>query len=452
MKILLIGNGAREHAIAKKLKENSETKLFTFASANNPGLSELSEDIKIVDLSPQPTSRCGDKKNNEEVIEYAKHIKPDLAWIGPEAPLAQGIVDALEKVNIACVGPLKNLAKIETSKSFTRNLLVENNIHAYPKFKVFKSINGIEEFVKTLDEFVIKPDGLTGGKGVRVQGDHFQNFEQALVYMKELIEKGDSFIIEEKLIGQEFSLMSFCDGKNLKHMPVVQDHKRAYIDDKGPNTGGMGSYSCANHSLPFLKNQDIEDAQKINEQTLKALFGYKGILYGGFIAVKNGIKLIEYNARFGDPEAMNVLPILKTDLTNISKAIISGQLNKIDVEFDNKATVCKYIAPEGYPDNPIKDKLIDISEVDQNKVELFYASVDSPPQPITGCGDKRDDGLYLKGSRAIGVVAKADSLEEAEKLVQGEIIKIKGPVFFREDIGTKELVEKRIKMMEGLRK
>ena len=429
MKVLLIGSGAREHIIAKKLKDNSATELFVFASNNNPGILELAEDMRV-----------GDLKNNREILEYTAEVKPDIAWIGPEAPLAQGIVDLLVAVDIDCVGPFRNLAQIETSKAFTRNLLVENNILAYPKFKVFKSEDGLEEFIKSLSAFVIKPDGLTGGKGVQVQGDHFQDFKEALPYMQELITKGESFVIEEKLIGQEFSLMSFCDGLHTQHMPAIQDHKRAYEDDKGPNTGGMGSYSCANHSLPFLKDEDIAEAKKINEQVLDALPGYKGILYGGFIATQNGVKLIEYNARFGDPEVMNYLSILKTDLTDISEAITKGELDKMNVEFENKATVCKYIVPEGYPKKPVKDEKIDISKIDQNKVDLYYASL-----------DQTNDGLYIKGSRTLGIVAKADTLAEAEKIVQTEIEKVKGPVFFRKDIGTEELIEKRIKMMKELR-
>lgn len=429
MKILLIGSGAREHIIAQRLKDNSATELFVFASTNNPGILELAEDLRV-----------GDLKSNKEILEYASHIKPDLAWIGPEAPLAQGIVDLLVALDVKCVGPFKDLAQIETSKAFTRNLLVENNILAYPKFKVFNSEEDLEEFIKSLSAFVIKPDGLTGGKGVQVQGDHFRDFKESLPYMQSLIAKGENFVIEEKLIGQEFSLMSFCDGLHIQHMPAVQDHKRAYENDQGLNTGGMGSYSCANHSLPFLKEKDIELAQKINEQVLVALAGYKGILYGGFIAIKNGVKLIEYNARFGDPEVMNYLSILKTDLSDIGEAIAKGELDKIKIEFENKATVCKYIVPEGYPSKPVKDRIIDISGIDQSKVDIYYASV-----------NQKEDGLYLKGSRALGIVAKADTLEEAEKIVQTEIEKVQGPVFFRKDIGTAELIEKRIKMMENLR-
>lgn len=429
MRILLIGNGAREHAIAYKLKENKEVELYVFASANNPGIMKLAAGTQI-----------GDLEDVSAIVAYAQKIKPNYAWIGPEAPLAVGVVDALARINIPAVGPIKQLALLETSKSFTRDLLVKNDILAYPKYKTFISEKGLEEFCRSLEKFVVKPDGLTGGKGVKVQDDHFQTVNEGANYAKECIQKDGKVIIEEKLIGQEFSLMSFADGKHLAHMPAVQDHKRAYVDDKGPNTGGMGSYSCANFSLPFLKAGDMEAAQKINQQVLEALGDYRGVLYGNFIATKNGLKIIEYNARFGDPEAMNVLLILKTDLSKIGQAIVDGNLDKLPVEFENKATVCKYVVPEGYPEKPVKNQAIDVSQVDQNKVKLFYASV-----------DLKDNQLFLKGSRAVGVIAKADTLEQAEKIVEQEIVKIKGPVFHREDIGTAALINKRVKMMEEIR-
>ena len=426
MKILLIGNGAREHALAWKLKQNPETKLYNIATANNPGLKELCEEIKI-----------GDTENVEDIVSYADKIKPDMVWIGPEAPLAAGVVDALD---YPCVGPTQELAQLESSKTFLRDLLVKNKILAYPEFKAFTSDDGLEEFCDGLDKFVIKPDGLTGGKGVRVQDDHFETLEEGVEYAKECIENDGKVLIEEKLIGQEFSLMSFADGKNLAHMMAVQDNKRAFVDDEGPNTGGMGSYSDADHSMPFLVKSEIKQAQKINKQVLKALGDYRGILYGNFIATKDGLKIIEYNARFGDPEAMNVMYILKTDLVEISQAIINQTLNKVKVEFEKQATVCKYVVPVGYPDNPKKNKEVDVSDVDQSKVQLFYASIDD-----------QDGKLILKGSRAIGVVAKADVIFDAEKTVQQEIEKIKGPVFFREDIGTAILIAKRVRMMEEVR-
>ena len=238
--------------------------------------------------------------------------------------------------------------------------------------------------------------------------------------------------------------MSFCDGENLKHMPAVQDHKRAFDDDQGPNTGGMGTYSDADHSLPFLRKREIQKAQDINQATANALkkefgYGYKGVLYGGFMATKDGVKLIEYNARFGDPEAMNVLSILKTDFLDICDGICQGTLDQIDVRFKNKATVCKYAVPEGYPDKPIKGEKIDLSKV-KNQDSLFYASVDII-----------DGALVEAGSRTVAVVGVGDTIEEAEKLAQRDISKIKGPLFHRKDIGTSRLIQKKINHMDSLR-
>jgi len=435
MKVLLIGNGAREHAIAKALKRNKECQLYCFGTANNPGILELAEEIKI-----------GDPNSVEEVVDYAKQIEPEFCFIGPEAPLGEGLADYLAVIDIPCVGPKKDLAQIETSKGFTRDLLEEYNIPASPKYKNFDAMDGIDGYIEELDmNIVLKPDGLTGGKGVKVVGDHFKTKLEALDYCKEVLESDGKIVIEEKLVGQEFSLMSFCDGEHIAHMPAVQDNKRAYENDEGPNTGGMGSYSMPDHSMPFLDQEDIDNAQEINFKVMRALRakygeGYKGILYGNYMAVKEGVKIIEFNARFGDPEAMNVCTLLESDLVEICKGIINADLDQKEVKFANKASVCKYAVPEGYPDDPIKDKLIDVSDVDQKKVTLYYASV-----------DQTDEGLILKGSRAVGVVALDDDLYEAERTVEEQILKIKGPVFHRKDIGRRDLIEKRIKMQEEVR-
>ncbi|MBU1131218.1 phosphoribosylamine--glycine ligase [Patescibacteria group bacterium] len=435
-KILLIGNGAREHAIALSLKKSPQKiELATFAASVNPGIKELSSEYQV-----------GELKNNTQIASFATEQKVDWAIVGPEAPLAQGIVDVLSQVNIPAIGPAKKLAQIETSKSFTRELMNEYKIAGLPEFTAFESIEGIEDWLQHLEEsFVIKPDGLTGGKGVKVSGDHFKNMNEGMAIINELLNDGQKIVIEEKLIGQEFTLMSLADGQHLVHLPAAQDHKRALADDKGPNTGGMGSYSCADFSLPFLEPEDINMAQEINESTALALknkfgIGYKGVLYGGFIVTKNGVKLIEYNARFGDPEAMNIFSLLKSDFVEICEAIINGNLDKVKVEFENLASVCKYAVPEGYPDEPVKDQKINVSRVNKNKVDIYYAAV-----------DQKQDGLYLTGSRAIALVGKHQDLYQAEKIVEEEIKKIKGPVVHREDIGTKELIEKRVKVMEEVR-
>ncbi len=435
VKILVIGSGAREHAIIKSLnKSKKEKEIYCLASNNNPGISDICNELKIVDI------------NNSEIIkDYSIKQSINIAIIGPENPLAYGVADSLWEAGIGVVGPKKNLAQIETSKSFTRNLLREYKIPGCPKFKTFTNMEGVEDFLSLLGEnYVVKYDGLAGGKGVKVAGDHLHSHEEALSYCKELIENGGRFVIERKLIGEEFSLMSFSDGENLVHMPAVQDHKRAYENDTGPNTGGMGTYSDSDHSLPFLEKSHIESAQKINEKTAKALKhkfgeGYKGILYGGFIATNAGVELIEYNARFGDPEAMNVLSILDSDLIEICEAIISENLNNTKIVFKNLATVCKYAVPEGYPDDPVKGHQIDVSEV-KNKNILFYASVEN-----------KNDNLIQIGSRAIAVVGHGETIWEAEQIAEKNILKVKGPLFHRKDIGTTDLIQKKLNHMSSLK-
>ncbi len=433
VKILIVGNGAREHAIAYALSKSPQKPvLFAYMKANNPGVADMCEQVQL-----------GKYDDSDAIVAFAKAMNVDFAIIGPEAPLETGAVDALEQEGISAVGPKKELARLETSKSFTRLLTKKYNIPGTPKFKVFESMDGIKEFLDELDESVVKPDGLTGGKGVRVQGDHYKTKEEALKYCEEVLKDHPSVVIEEKLEGEEFSLQSFCDGEHIFDCPPVQDHKRAFDGDKGPNTGGMGSYSTGK-LLPFMTEKDLEEAHEITLQVAKAIKEecgepYKGVMYGGFICTKNGVKLIEYNARMGDPEAMNVLPIMKNDFVEVCKAIIDGTLDKIEPSFEDKATVCKYAVPEGYPTNPVKDKKVDVSEVPDAAL-IFYAAV-----------DKKEDGLYMSSSRAMGLVGIATDIDDAEVIAEEAVCSVKGPVFHRKDIGTKELLDRRVKHMEELR-
>ncbi|MBR9699425.1 phosphoribosylamine--glycine ligase [Candidatus Woesearchaeota archaeon] len=432
MNVLLIGNGAREHAIAKAIaRSKTKPTLFSYMKAKNPGIAELSSDVKIGSYTDLPG-----------IVEYAKAQQADFVVIGPEDPLNNGVVDVLEKEGIQCVGPKKELAQLETSKSFTRNLMKKYDIEGCPDFKVFTRIEGIKDYMDSLPGVVVKPDGLTGGKGVKVQGDHFQTIDEALDYCKEVLEKHSSVIVEEKLEGEEFSLQCFTDGKTVVDSPPAQDHKRAFVDDKGPNTGGMGSYTDADHLLPFLKKEHVEKAHEITiavAEAIKSETGeqYKGVMYGGWIITRDGVKLIEYNARLGDPEAMNVLPIMTSDYVELCQAIVDGTLENYQISFDKKATVCKYAVPEGYPTDPVRDEKVSLGEV--SDAEVFYASV-----------DQKEDGLYMSGSRAIAFVGVGASLDEAEKKAQAALSAVSGKVFFREDIGTKKLIQKRIDHMKAL--
>jgi phosphoribosylamine--glycine ligase len=427
MNILLIGHGAREHVIAETFKKNKAVELYSFMKSKNPGIASLSKEIII-----------GSYSDLGRIREFAEKNEIELAFIGPEDPLNEGVVDELQNIGINAIGPTKLMAKLETSKSFTRELLEKYNIDGNPKFKIFNknNLNGIDDFLNEIGEAVVKPDGLTGGKGVRVQGDHFDTKEEAIDYCKEVLETHPSVVVEEKLDGEEFSLQCLTDGKTVIMTPPVQDHKRAYDGDKGPNTGGMGSYSCGNHLLPFLKKEHVDAALKITKKVADAIYKetseyYKGVMYGGFILTKDGVRLIEYNARFGDPEAMNVLPLLKTDFSAICQAIIVQELDRVKVEFEKKATVCKYAVPEGYPENPVKNEKVAVRNCE---AKVYYASV-----------DEKEDGLYMSGSRAIAFLGIGENLEEAEKIAEEAVSGVKGKVFHRKDIGTKALIDKRVK-------
>ncbi len=431
--ILLIGNGAREDCIAETFKKNPQVHLFSYMKNNNPGIANKSDKIHL-----------GSYSDLKAIQNFAKENHINFAFVGPEDPLNNGVVDALEEIGIESIGPKKLLAQLETSKSFTRDLVAKYNIPGNPLFKIFTNENKdeISQFMDRLDEVVVKPDGLTGGKGVQVQGDHFQTKEEAKKYCIETLKTHPAVIVEEKLDGVEFSLQCLTDGKTVVATPPAQDHKRAYEGDKGPNTGGMGSYSAENHLLPFLKKEHVDIAIDITKKVAHALkeetgMYYRGIMYGGFMITKSGVKLIEYNARFGDPETMNVLPILKTDFSVICQAMITQELGRIKIEFEKKATVCKYAVPLGYPDEPIKNERIEVHH--NTKAKIYYAAV-----------DQRSDGLFMTGSRAIAVVGIGSTIDEAEKQSEEAIVTIKGKVFHRMDIGTKELIQKRIDLVRRL--
>jgi phosphoribosylamine---glycine ligase len=435
LNILLVGSGAREHAIARAIKRSShDTTLVCYGTHINPGIEPLCDAYDVGTITDPAAVR-----------DYAREHDAQFVIIGPEAPLGAGVVDELVAINIPCIGPKKSLARIETSKRFARDLMKKHGINACPRYEFFSKMTGVARFLADIgDGYVIKCDGLMGGKGVRVSGDHIANRHEGYAWCRELISRGKTFLLEEKLIGQEFSLISFSDGRHMAHTIPVQDHKRAGAGDTGPNTGGMGSYSDATHVLPFLTQKDVDDAQQINERVMQALNKecgqpYKGILYGGFIATKDGVKVIEYNARFGDPEAMNILSLLSTDFVDICLAIIYGKLSQDIVRFEPRASVCKYAVPDGYPNDPVKHKKIDISEVaDQS---LLYV----------GAVEERDSELYQIGSRAVAVVSTAATTALAEQQVENDIQRIKGPLYHRSDIGTHALIQQRIDFMQALR-
>ena len=430
--VLVVGSGAREVAVSRKISESKvEHALFCASSEKNPQIESLCSGYLVCPLS-----------HIKNIREYALLKKIDLVFIGPENPLADGIVNELDAVGISCVGPKKEVAMIETSKSFARDIIENCAPEKNPARKSFKSLSGVESFINELNgEYVIKYDGLMGGKGVKISGEHLPSIKDGLKYAQSLVDMGGSFLVEEKLVGEEFSLMSFVDGKTCCHMPIVQDHKRAFEGDVGPNTGGMGTYSFANHSLPFLKNREVLDAQKTNELVAKQLLKktgvpFVGVLYGGFMLTQRGVKVIEYNARLGDPEAMNVLCLMKTDFLKVCDQIIGGSLSKNSVEFEELSTVCKYAVPNGYPNKPAKGFVVDCKIED---LDVYLASVKSSGGQVVACG-----------SRTAAAIGKDKNVFVAEKFAERKISSIGGDLFHRKDIGTKELISRRIDRMEKI--
>ncbi len=428
MKILVVGGGGREHAIVSALARNSETEIFSVMGNRNPGISDLAREVK---LCKETDISC--------IVSYAQKTGVEYAFIGPEAPLEAGIVDQLESVGIDCVGPSRAAARIETDKAFCRDMMELYRIDGCPRYRVFKNPEEAILFIRDHEEdLAIKPIGLTGGKGVRILGEQVDK-AGAIAYVKSLT---GGVVLEERLIGEEFTLQAFVDGVHLIPMPLVQDHKRAFDGDLGPNTGGMGSYSMPDHMLPFVSETDYQEALAIMQSTVAAMERtgnpYKGILYGQFMNTERGPKVIEFNARFGDPEAMNVLSLLSSDLSEIVVKITTGSLSATDVCFEKAATVCKYIVPSGYPDSPSKGDPITIGT--QTGALLYYANVEN-----------REGKLTTLGSRTLAFVGVGSTLEEAEQRAELSASAVKGHVRYRRDIGTRALLEHRISHMKELR-
>lgn len=428
MKILVVGGGGREHAIAVALSRTMGVDLFSVMAKRNPGISQI---VKKTLLQKETDVK--------RVIEFAKTVGADYAFIGPEAPLEAGIVDGLEHAGVACVGPDRAAARLETDKAFCREMMERHKIAGCPVFRICHGADDAVSFIKDYGgDLAIKPIGLTGGKGVRIMGEQVDR-AGAIAYVKQM---GGNVVLEERLVGEEFTLQAFADGTHLVPMPLVQDHKRAYEGDVGPNTGGMGSYSMPDHTLPFVTHSDYSAALGIMRSVVGVMgkIGqpFKGILYGQFMNTSEGPKVIEFNARFGDPEAMNVLSLLTSDLSDIVVSITEGSLSSKGVSFENAATVCKYIVPEGYPDAPnIGDQL---TIENPRAALLYYANV-----------DERDGQLFTQSSRTLAFVGIGQTLEEAEKKAEMAASTVKGRVRHRKDIGTTGLLLQRCNHMKELR-
>ena len=436
--VLLLGGGGREHAIARAISSSDIDHELHGASGNrNPGIVRLADTFEELDAT-----------DPDAVVAHAESVGATLAIIGPEAPLAAGVSDALDEAGIYTFAPTQADARIETDKAWQRAFMDTNDIPGCPIFETFDDAHAAIGFVESFDgDVAVKPRGLTGGKGVRVTGDQLTK-DEAIEYIAGA--EYDGWVIEERLLGEEFTVQAFVANGSIRASPAVQDHKRAYEGDEGPNTGGMGSYSAPTPLLPFMTEEDYEAAVEIIEETVAALETYKGILYGQFMLTTQGPKVVEFNARFGDPEAMNTLPVLETDFLEIVTAARDGEPLP-ELSFDTRATVCKYAVPEGYPTDPESGARVSVDEGTIDAVNgrhlddganalLFYASVDA-----------REEGIFTTTSRSFAVVGLAPSIDLAESITEEALSAAGDGVRIRHDIGKADLVQRRIDHMHELR-
>lgn len=422
-KILLVGGGGREDAVARRLSE-AGAHVYSFLKNRNPSIISLSRDYRI-----------GPETDPAPIVDFALKSGIDLAFIGPDPVLETSLVEDLRRKGIRVASPDRSAARIETSKKFMRELLREYRIDGNIEFANFTGTDHLKEYLQQHrdKEFAIKPLGLTGGKGVKVMGVHLSGFEDAFSYASSVIGKDGSVLLEERVTGEEFSQQVFTDGQRISPMPVVQDYKRAGEGDTGPNTGGMGSISDSTHTLPFLSHNAREKALKIMEDVVSALRDsgneFHGILYGQFMDSPGGIKVIEINARFADPESINVLHLLDDSLPDILNRIADGDLRK-SVRFRNAATVLKYVVPEGYGYNPKPSALAISQEKPEKRKFIYYAAVSGALSEVE-----------QSTSRSLAVVGEGNDIETANSECEENLKLIKGKFYVRHDIGTRAMIE-----------
>lgn len=418
MDVLVIGGGGREHAIVWAFKKSPKVNKI-YALPGNAGIEEIAEceNISVMDF-----------ENILKFLEAHKNI--DLVFVAPDDPLAGGLVDFLEDKGYRVFGPRKNAAIIEGSKSFAKKLMKKYGIPtaSYEEFTDYeKALSYVE---KQKCPIVIKADGLALGKGVII-AENIDEAKQALYDMmvnETFKEAGKKVIIEEFLKGKEVTVLSFCDGKTIIPMVSSQDHKRAYDNDEGLNTGGMGTFSP---SQCYTKQIEDYVYNNIMLKTVDAMNKegrtFKGVLYFGLMITDDGVKVLEYNARFGDPETQVILPRLDSDFTDIVLSVIEGKLDKADIRWKKESAVCVILASGGYPKNYKKGLEIKIGDIDKD-ILLFHAGT-----------KKGDDGkLLTNGGRVIGVTALGSNIEEARKKAYKNIEKIYFEnMHFRKDIGIK---------------
>ena len=421
MKILVIGSGGREHALVWKLGQSSEVERI-YAAPGNAGIAQAAECINIA-ATDIPT-----------LIGFVKDNKVDLTVVGPEAPLSQGIVDEFQKEGLRIFGPTALAARLESSKVFSKQIMLKAGVST-AACKFFSDPKQAKDYIETTGTpIVIKADGLAQGKGVVVAKTKEEALSAISAMMEEKIfgDAGDNIIIEQCLVGEEVSIIVLCDGEYIVPLASSQDHKRVFDNDEGPNTGGMGAYSPA----PIISDKSMNTILKtiirpIVEQMYKIGSPYQGVLYAGLMITDDGLKVLEFNVRFGDPETQAILPRLQTDLVTAMQAVIDGELEKVKLSWDSKSCVCVVASSGGYP-GPYK-KGMKIEGIDglKNKegVVVFHA------------GTKEENSkIVTNGGRVLGISALGENIEEAINNTYDAVDKISFEgMHYRRDIGARAL-------------
>lgn len=442
MKILVVGGGGREHAIVKKISENPKVDEI-YALPGNGGIEKFAKCVSTA------------ATDIEKIVDFAVSCKVDFAVVTPDDPLIMGCADLLRDKGIAVFGPSKKAARIEGSKSYSKAFMKKYGIPT-ANYEEFTSYEEALDYVKSQNSYptVIKADGPALGKGVIIAKDEDEADAALRSMMKDKAfgASGEKVVIEEFLEGPEITVLAFCDGKNIKPMLSSMDHKKVGDGDVGLNTGGMGVVA----PNPFYtKEVETEVYEKIMLPTVRGLLEegapFKGCIYFGLMLTEQGVKVIEYNCRFGDPEAQTILPMLKGDLLDIMIATEKGEIDEIPVEFTGDASCCVVIASGGYPKEYTKGYDIDFSELfgsapaAQEKVGFEADSGITVFHAGTTVTNEGGDSVYhTSGGRVLNVVAVANTLYEAIEKAYGAARKIKfKDAFFRNDIGAKALEEER---------
>ena len=432
MKVLIVGSGGREHALAWKIAASKRLHRL-YIAPGNPGTFSLGINLPI---SANDTAKLTEAAVNEKI---------DLVIIGPETPLAAGLADSLRQKGIAVFGPDKAAAQIESSKAFSKQFMQRHHIPT-ARFKVFGNYKEAAAYLRGCEEpIVIKASGLAAGKGVLLPEDKEEAMEMlyAVMVQRKFGDAGNEVVIEERLYGEEVSLMAFTDGVTVSPMIPVQDHKRLLDGDQGPNTGGMGAYAPVPACPPALAERITREVLQVAVDGLrKEGMPFVGVLYAGIILTSAGLRVLEFNCRFGDPETQVVLPLLKTDLLEIAKACTMGKLDQIKVEWEDGAAACVVIASEKYPAKPITGRVISGLETPLKNGVVFHA------------GTREVDGTILTdGGRVLGVTGWGKDLPAAlqNAYAAAESIQFEG-MHYRRDIGSRGMEKQEMKKPSAYRK